>query len=357
MEYLILNFLTLYVIYIYNKYYKSSHARYFISIAVVFMLSLLPSLQYGVGSDYFSYERIYNNTNILEYYYKNNEIAFYYLVKIVRYFDFDSKFFFIIISILQSLLIISSFNILKRHGYNLVIIFFLFFTVTNLLHTQMNIIRASFAIYLFILALLYKLENKKIKFLFFIIIAILFHKSAFVVIPILLIPIKWYTWFYKHALTIYISTFFIYFLNPFSPISKYIIDTFFPYYSLYLTEGNFTKVSIVNLFTKLYYLPIIIYFFSIIKNVRIDDYSNRLIGLWAITANMFILVYHFDFFSRINYFFVYFYIIPLYYSLISTFNRKKYRLALVMILYILAPYTLKVIVFPIAEFKYNTFLF
>ncbi|WP_430248594.1 EpsG family protein [Providencia sp. PAZ2] len=321
------------------------------------MLSLLPSLQYGVGSDYFSYERIFNNTNILEYYYRNNEIAFYYLVKVIHYFNSDSRFFFIFVSILQSCLIISSFNILKRHGYNLVIIFFLFFTVTNLLHTQMNIIRASFSIYLFVLALLYRLENKNLNFIFLIIIATLFHKSAFVVAPMLLIPMKWYTWFYKHALVIYISTFLIYFFNPFTIISTYIIDTFFSYYSLYLTEGNFTKVSIVNLFTKLYYLPIIIYFFSIIKGISITEYSKRLIGLWVITANMFILVYHFDFFSRINYFFVYFYIIPLYYSLKSAFSRKKYLIVLAMIIYILTPYVLKVVAFPIAEFKYNTFLF
>lgn len=162
---------------------------------------------------------------------------------------------------------------------------------------------------------------------------------------------------YKKALAIYLITFIFFFINPIKPIVDYVVSTFFPYYSSYLIDGNFTEVSIINLFTKLYYMPIILYFLYNIKNMSLNYFSKVLVGIWVITANLYILVYHYDFFSRINYFFVYFYMIPLYLSLNYAYRTKRKILFFIMSLSILIPYILKVLVFPVAEFKYNTFIF
>lgn len=173
MAYIIFNFLTLFFIKIYDYFYKAIYSRCILALPVIFLLALLPALQYGVGTDYFSYERIFNQPSILEHYNRNNELFFYYLVKTIKLFDFDSKGFFSIISIIQATLILYSFNIFKRNNYNLVVLFFLFFTVTNLLHTQMNIIRASFAIYFFVISFLYKIE-KNIYFAFLLLFSLFY---------------------------------------------------------------------------------------------------------------------------------------------------------------------------------------
>ncbi|WP_442958724.1 MULTISPECIES: EpsG family protein [unclassified Providencia] len=357
MAYLIFNFLTLFVIKTYDFFYQSRLSRYLLTFPLIFLLSLLPSLQYGVGTDYFSYERIFNNPNILEHYNTNNELVFYYLVKFINSLTLDSKVFFSFISVFQSILIICTFNILKRNGYNLTVLFFLFFTVTNLLHTQMNIIRASLAIYFFVISFLYKIEKKYLLCLLAVVLSVFSHKSAYAILPFVLIPTHWYSLLYKKALAIYLVTFIVFFINPMQPIVDYIVSTFFPYYSLYLEDGNFGEVSIVNLFTKAYYAPIILYFLFNIKNLTLNYFSKVLIGLWVITANLYILVYHYDFFSRINYFFVYFYIVPLYFSLKYAYKTKRKILLLFMSIMILMPYILKVVIFPVAEFKYSTFLF
>ncbi|MDE9453838.1 EpsG family protein [Xenorhabdus bovienii] len=359
MIYLITNFFCLIYFYLYDYYFKKHSTRFFISIGVVFFLALLPAFQYGVGTDYFSYEDIFNTPLILEHYYKNDEYAFYYLVKIIYSIGFNAKSFFVIVSLIQSILILSIFNILKKMGMFLPVVFFCFFTITNLMHTQMNLIRASFSIYLFITAILLRFNKENLYSFICIIIAILFHKSAAAVALFLLLPNRFYLFCYKHILLIYLFSLIIFIINPFREIIYYFIQNFLPFYSPYLNSGiiNSNSISIINTFTKLYYLPIHIVFILLVlqKKITLNKYEKIISGFWVLISNIYILTLHYDFFSRINYFFVFFYLFPALFTL-NYFMKKKSIYFILTLLYILSAYVIKVCLFPVAEFTYHTYI-
>ncbi|WP_223672802.1 EpsG family protein [Proteus terrae] len=357
MIYLIGNFLSLTYFYIYSKFNYSIHNRIFLSIILIILMSLIPGLQYKVGTDYLSYENIFNSPSTLEYYFNIKEYLFYYLTKLIYNLELSSKAYFFIIAIIQSFLIFSLLTLSKTKNTSLPILFFCFFTITNLMHTQMNIIRVSFSFYLFSISLLLHLNRKNILSLIIFLLAFFFHKSSIIVFPLLLIPNKVYLFFYRHILFIYISTFILFLFNPFHNIVNAIIIDYFPHYSSYLEDGNFEKHSIVNILSKLYYIPIQLLFIYIVRNGKIifSLIEKKMIGLWVIVSNSYLLILHFDFFARVNVFLIFFYIIPAIYLLFL--YRKNTILFTLISAYLIFAYSLKVLFFPNAEFLYNTYLF
>ncbi|MBD2820339.1 EpsG family protein [Xenorhabdus sp. 42] len=359
MIYLITNFLCLIYFYLYDYFFKKISLRILLSIGIIFFLASLPAFQYGVGTDYFSYENIFNTPSTLEHYYNNNEYAFYYLVKLTYTIGFGSKSFFIITSLIQSFLILIIFNILKKRGMYLPIIFFSFFTITNLMHTQMNLIRTSFSIYLFVIAILLRFNKKNLNSLICIILAILFHKSTIAVAVFLLLPNRFYLYCYRNILFIYLFSLIIFFINPFNEITYYTIQNFLPFYSPYLNSGVISagSISIINTLTKLYYVPIHIVFIYLISQnkLKLNEYEKIISGFWVLISNGYILTLSYDFFSRMNYFFVFFYLFPVLFTL-NFFMKKKSFLFYLISLYVLFAYVIKVCLFPIAEFSYHTYI-
>ncbi|HGN0230708.1 TPA: EpsG family protein [Proteus mirabilis] len=357
MIYLISNFLSLTYFYIYSRFKYSIHNRIFLSIIIILLMSLIPGLQYKVGTDYSSYENIFNNPSTLEYYFNIKEYLFYYLTKLIYNFGLSSKAYFFIVAIIQSFLIFSLLILSKTKNTSLPILFFCFFTITNLMHTQMNIIRVSFSFYLFAISMLLHLNRNNILSLILFLLAFFFHKSSIIVFPLLLIPNKIYLFFYRHVLFIYFFTFILFLFNPFHNVVNSIIIDYFPHYSSYLEDGNFEKHSIINILSKLYYMPIQLLFIYVIRNKRIifSLIEKKIIGLWVIISNSYLLIVHFDFFARVNVFLIFFYIIPAIYLL---FLYRKNAITFILIsAYLIFTYLLKVLFFPNAEFLYNTYLF
>ncbi|EBJ9260107.1 EpsG family protein, partial [Salmonella enterica] len=61
--------------------------------------------------------------------------------------------------------------------------------------------------------------------------------------------------------------------------------------------------------------------------------------------------------SRVNFYFVFFYIIPIAYVFRYFIRNNNVILLYVGLLYCFIPYLLKVSLFPVAEFYYKTYLF
>ncbi|WP_305367128.1 EpsG family protein [Salmonella enterica] len=326
----------------------------------IFLIALLPAFQYGVGTDYFSYQNIYNNANVLDTFYQNKEYLFYAYVKFFQFLGGGFKTFVIYTSFLQSLLIfIIITQMCKNYGQSIIIIFFLFWTVTNLLHTQMNIIRASFAIYIFIISMLFKFRGKIIICFALMIIAIGFHRSALLGLCFALIPLKTYYFAYNHVVKFYFLSFLL-FVTPFlHQVVFYIVQELFPYYTHYLFSFDENAVSFWNVATKIYWLPFGLFFIYLIKcnAIFIKGCERGLIGLWILTGNVYLLILNFDFVSRVNFYFVFFYVIPIAYVFRYFIRNKNVILLYISVLYCFIPYLLKVTLFPIAEFYYKTYLF
>ena len=91
------------------------------------------------------------------------------------------------------------------------------------------------------------------------------------------------------------------------------MQNLFPYYSHYLSSFDESSVSIMNVLTKMYWIPFNLLFLILLKLkvFVIKDNERKLIGMWALTVNVYLLMLSFDFISRVNYYFVIFYIIPI----------------------------------------------
>lgn len=110
------------------------------------------------------------------------------------------------------------FSVMENYGYSLVLVFFFFGLFTNLFHTQMNIIRASFSIYLFAISILYKFRGKLLLSFILMVAALGFHRSALIGFCFLVIPDKMYFFACKHAFKIYVLTFYCFFSLIFSKL-------------------------------------------------------------------------------------------------------------------------------------------
>jgi len=353
--YLFFNTLAMTFLYLRGRYnFNGLYILFFITICI------LPSVQYAVGTDYYSYERIYTIDSVLEHYYDNGEFAFFYFVKVLQLISRDAKFFFMAVSILQSILITVIFIKFKKVGFAVFFLFFLFFSVTNLMHTQMNIIRVSFSIYIFILSIFLKLEGKFLFSLMVFFLGCFFHKSTYAMLPFFILPVSIYEAIYKKAGLFFLLSFLVCFFDPFGRYVPVIIETIFPSYSIYYVDGeSLINVSILNVLTKLYYLPVnILFIYFLWRNVfQLSIFEKRLIGFWVIISSSYFLSYHYGFFSRVNFFLVFYYIIPIYY-VFSLFRKRNNAVLLIYLIgYIILPYIFKVVFFPLAEFHYETFLF
>ncbi|WP_061013180.1 EpsG family protein [Photobacterium leiognathi] len=321
------------------------------------LISLIPAFQYNIGTDYFSYRRIFENENILEYYYNINEIFFFYFVKIIKTITNDTNVFFFCIALFQSFLINLIFYKLKIKGYKIAIVFFMFFCVTNLMNTQMNIIRASIAIYFFVLSVIYRYDEKYVKSILCIVCAVFFHQSAIFMIPILMIPLKAHRLLLKHGFLFFILLILLSQLDIIGFASK-LIEVTVPKYMVYIDSVNTENpISIINILSKMYYLPAFFFFLYLIKEKKINlsNIGVALCGIWLLTCNFYLYIEQMALFSRINVYFLFFYIFPLYY--VFEYLRKFSYCQVVFLLYIILPYILKVCFFPVAEFRFETYLF
>ena len=95
-----------------------------------FFMTLLPTFQYGVGTDYFSYQNIYNNANELDTFYQNKGISLLWIYEAISTDWMGFKGFIALTVLLQSLLVVCyCFSVMENYGYSLLFWFFFLFVV------------------------------------------------------------------------------------------------------------------------------------------------------------------------------------------------------------------------------------
>jgi hypothetical protein len=187
MAFIFQNFYNLaFVKYNFNKYRKINTLSYCV-IGCIFLLPIIAmfGLRYGIGTDYFSYEEIFNDlhgSSIRTYFLLNNDgnsssfyVEFgYYLLNVI--FPSYRSMLWGIATIVISLLFISLRDYSNRISFALA--FFIYFS-TQFIYL-MNGMRFAIAIVFALVGYVYLAKNKTIPFLVFIFIAVLFHKSCLI---------------------------------------------------------------------------------------------------------------------------------------------------------------------------------
>jgi hypothetical protein len=357
MIYIIVNFFIVSFSSFISSYRLSRLTSLVLLTFLIVLIALLPALQYAVGADYGSYIEIFNSSVSIETYYRKGELSFYYLVKVLNYFNAHEQFLFVSTSILSSVMLVNVFRKLKFDGYRLGLLIFCFLVLTNMLHNQMNVIRTYLAVYAFLNAMLYRVERKWLLTIIFWLFAVMSHQSAWLVTPLIFIPLNVYEWLVKWPKFIYSSFSSLYVFGVPFYFLDFVVLRFAPFYSHYL-EVDIGSTGILGVLTKVIYLPFHIFFIYLLCSKSIipkKPVEFMLIGVWLIVANFYFLFLYWGHFFRAYHYFVFFSIIPIYY-VAQYFKRKVVMFSLIAV-YILAPYLAKVLLFPKGEYTYQSIIF
>jgi len=339
------------------------HLLVIVWLPVFFLFFIIPAMQYGIGTDYFTYKNYYSHPELLELYYNKGEYLFYYLYRFAIENNLGEQSIFYFVSLHNSIIIFYTFYKLRKAGINIAIIFYIFFTVTGIYHNQMNGLRAYMGVVYFPLIALMLSESKYIKSLPLLFISIISHFSSVMALLIYLMSLIRRNNYLVCLVFLLSPIAFITFIK----VVPYVVELLFSRYSHYLTGGYSKGVSIINLFSKLYYLPLFLMFFFIyLKRQPISKflpgskYRNYLefgIIIWAFTYWTIILSLQYGFFFRAQSAFIFFYVFPIYY-LLEYFRERRFKYHFVFtLLYLLFPYFIKVMLFAKGEYLYNNYLF
>lgn len=350
-------FCTLYMYSIQN--YK---ANLIVLIPPFILYFLTSSLQYNVGSDYFSYLYIYDNQWVLGRYFESREYFFYYLNILCKEFNLPGQSIFFVFSFLQSIFIFIYFNELKKKGYILWFLFLIFFVVTNIYNNQMNGIRQYAALTLLPLLTMLIYNRNYIYFAVLMAVAMSFHSSSIIFVSLIVFAI-FYKNLHKYNFLIFILSIPLYFL-----IAKYtpaILDGFELRFSYYIESDYFESGNYITVLTKIYYLPALLLFYSLYGKAKASEYSGKccreeyfafLIFIFTCTYWSFLMSLDIAILSRISSYFWFFIIFPLYYVGMFFHKRGVVKLGL-YIIYLVVPYAAKVTFLAKNEFLYNSVIF
>ena len=355
MLYLIFNLWSIGWLAILDRFRLNAPSRMFFFLYFAFLLSFLPAFQYNVGTDYFTYISIFENESKLELFFKKGELAFFYLVVFLKSLDLPSQSIFIVVSIISSVFILLALRLLNLHGYRYSIVFLCFFLMTGMLHNQMNGLRNYLAVYSFVCALLCKFSGRYKSAILLGFFGVFFHQTFYFMLPFLLIPSIAYELLAKKTL-LWFPLFFIFWGSGFSVyVLEYVVLNYAGFYSHYI-DGALEGVSLLSVLTKAYYLPLQLWFiFWVRRNYpNLSLFKKRIIGFWLIGSCLYLGLLHSGLFFRTYHYFVFFSIIPAYHFLTS---RQLTSVKAIFILYLMAPYIFKVIVFPVGEYDYQSYLF
>jgi len=298
-----LNILLLLIIY---KLHKSIYILYIIALILI----LFSGLRYGIGVDYFSYEKHFE---AIKFGYESNlEVGIQLIVHIANFFGSIQLAFFI-----SSLItVIMFFKYINNFSMNYFISWIIFISYGTYYIGSFNLLKQYIAISIFAYSIKYIANSEFLKYLFSVIIASLFHISALILIPMYFLKLK--LKFYQYII---IFVLFIFSLN----IVEYLIS--FTKYSIYLDE-KWASVMVNDRNMSMTYIFIFINLMIVLSKNYIDNIKNghifvnmAFISLIIISSSIFIDFLPNMFFYRINNYFMISHIVLITYYIS---NFKKY---------------------------------
>jgi hypothetical protein len=327
----------------------------FIFAILLVYWTLVIGLQYETGTDYVAYKGIFSSRERAAFYGNKIELLFYYIALFLINNKINPQFGFIIVAFVQFFCFFWFLN--RIHIKHYCLFFFVYFFVSVAFYNQTNTIRQYTAVYIFLAALYFMYNRDIFHYLLCIIMAGLFHRSAFFLLP--------FYYLYKAFLRLkfYPVLLGIAFLISIFGIER-ILDRFIPYISIYahLTgNGNVRDITLINKLTKYVFIPF--YLLSIRSRKTMIDPKDIFfynIGFLSFCIKIFSLSS--PLLNRFATYFELLTIFPMYYLLtyLSTGRKKSvYKEERVLILFgfftvTISLFCVKVIFSPTGEYLYKS---
>jgi hypothetical protein len=334
------------------------YVKFFSGTMFFLTLFFVPSFQYNIGTDYFTYYSIVDDVYYIDYLMSKGEILFYFIYHVIRFLGLPNQSIFFISATIQLLLLVNVIRLLDKQKTYCVIWFFVgYFLITNYYHNQMNQLRSYVSLMFFANALLYKFNRRFVISAFFAMLAAFSHATAIALIPFLFINDRIVNFVVKNRIPVVVLTFFLYSLNIYTPTLNLLVKFIFPFYSDYVSTLFNEKASFFETATKVYYLPIVIYVVYYIGKHKdeLSKFDKYMFSFFALTCNSYLLLMQTTVFFRFWIFFIIFY--PLVLSRVLSFKNKFGILDFCVVAYLFVPYFIKVVVAPVREFCFDLTFF
>lgn len=331
----------------------SDKALFFLLLPIFLIWLVISGGQDSVGTDYESYMYIFDG-NQLDYYMGKNEFLFVAIVSLCNALGIHGQALFFVFYAINFIFL---FLILKRLPVKQVFLYIiLYITVTNLFNNQLNTLRQATAIYIGTYAMFLILESKKIKALFFILIASLIHQSGIMLI---------FAYFFKpiskmisarmllflllgaFLLSLFLQVEVINFLVPFLPKD----------YAWHILGDGVGGRGILNKITKYIFIP---FYLMSLYSFKKNDLAAREVLLFKVGWIAFCMRLSFinlTIISRITDYFLLLSIFPLVFYLYHLFERGQKFIFIFMITFLSFFYCLKVTIFSTGEYLYDSIYF
>lgn len=332
--------------------YKASLLAMLPAFLVYFLVA---GLQFNVGTDYFSYIDIYENEARHWFYFNRGEYLFFALNQGLNWLKLPSQSIFLAVSFVQAFLVFIYFKSIKKKGFILTLFFIAFICVTNIYNNQLNALRQYVVIAALPLLTILLYEKRFVRFFILLGLASFFHNTAWFLL--VLLPIYFlYKKLDKSLLFLFLLSIVGYLL-----LGKFInelVVIFLPSYEHYL-QGQYAEQHTLGLFiTKLYYLPLIFYFYLIYKksSSEFGSYFHFMIFAFTLTFWFFLLALNLGIATRFYYYVLFFMVFPMYYLLHYNYLKGRVVSFVLVLGYIVLPYIAKVTFLAKNEFLYNSIL-
>jgi hypothetical protein len=344
----------------FDQVYSSISGRmallFFFAILVVYW-TLIIGLQYETGTDYVTYREIFSSINRAKFYSNNFELLFYYIALFLINNKINPQFGFIIIGFIQFCCFFWFISKIRIKYYYLFI--FLYFFVSVAFYNQTNVIRQYTAVYIFLMAIYFMYSRKLVPYLICILIAGLFHISAFLLVPVYFfrgVLLKCKHYIFMIVVSFIISIFGI------DKLITFVIPFIGKNYAHYLTSAyGTTDIQLINRLTKYIFIP---FYLLSIKSRRnlIDSKDIFFYNLGFVSFCIKIGSLSSPLLSRFAYYCEILTIFPLFYLLIylfkggkqSSYREERFFALFVFLFMSFSLLFVKLLLFPIGEYAYKS---
>lgn len=274
---------------------------------IIIGISIVGSLRYKVGYDWFSYENLYNGFHSLTDVFEGREeylfTLFLYASKLFK----NSFSFFIFVLFLVTFFL--KLRVIKKLSSEMFMSLYIYISTVFLIY-DLNGIRQGLAMSLTFTSIIFVYKRQLFYFLFLVGIAALFHKSAIIFLP--------FYWLSEIKLPKRKVLFFFMILFVFVAvvIKEYVLSNpFFQYiltlesiihYSSYVDEGSELNRSIsfisIATFQRLFLWLLFVYYFEKIKYS--EEFKRILINGYTVSVILFLLLsFSAEFSARLSYYY------------------------------------------------------
>lgn len=328
-----------------------------ITMPFCFFYFLFPAIQYGVGTDYYNYLAMYKSPSSVSFYDEKLEFFFSYILRFVNEIDLGGQFIFVVYSVFFTLSFLIFLYHLNGKGVKIWLFLFAFLFCSGIYQNQMNGIRQYAAIYMLMLSIFYILEDKSFRSIAIFISGIFMHSSFIINLPILFL--KYIVVTPRRCVLAFVLSFI--FFGFFVPIIiPYILAVILPQYLYYLGTDLVSGWSVLALIPKLYYFPMFLAFIYLYKKDYKYNKEKSIVLSFSFLACClywcFLSYSSVGLMTRVGLYWSVFNCFPIYYVLNKFFNINKFGILFLTLLYLLFPFSLKVLFFPVNEYIYNSIL-